>query len=363
MRARGLIGLALLTLAVVLLAVWASQAYRARTAVEDRAHLLFPDLPQRFDAARRIEVETAAGSITIEQADGQWRVREKYDWPADRTRVAGVLTGLADLRALQPRTANPDRHARLHLDAPSEPGSKALALRLLAAEDEVLAAILIGERRGVAGDLPQFYVRRPGQAQTWLAEGPLEPARRASLWLDDDLIDIPAERVCALQVRHAAGEMVHISRPQGDAEPALVNLSEAEAEAEAEAGAGAARVADPVRVRAALYGLQRLQLQDVVRPGELAVDWAAAVEARFETCDGLAVTVRSLPHQAARYLRLEADAAAGSARQAEAADLTARLDGLAFRVAPHPVSTFTGDLAHYLVREAGAEGDGGGVER
>ena len=316
MRARGLIGLALLTLAVVLLAVWASQAYRARTAVEDRAHLLFPDLPQRFDAARRIEVETAAGSITIEQADGHWRVREKYDWPADPTRVAGVLTGLADLRALEPRTANPDRHARLHLDAPSEPGSKALALRLLAAEDEVLAAILIGERRGVAGDLPQFYVRRPGQAQTWLAEGPLEPARRASLWLDDDLIDIPAERVCALQVRHAAGEMVHISRPQGDAEPALVNLPEA--------GADAARVADPVRVRAALYGLQRLQLQDVVRPGELAVDWAAAVEARFETCDGLAVTVRSLPHQAARYLRLEADAAAGSARQAEAADRAGR---------------------------------------
>lgn len=353
MRARGLFGLALLTLAVVLLAVWASQAYRARTAVENRAHLLFPDLPQRFDAARRIEVETAGSSITIEQVDGQWRVREKYDWPADRTRVAGVLTGLADLRALEPRTANPDRHARLHLDAPSEPGSKALALRLLAAADEVLAAVLIGERRGVAGDLPQFYVRRPGQAQTWLAEAPLEPARRASLWLDDHLIDIPAERICALHVRHADGGAVHISRPQGDAEPVLVNLSEA--------GADAARGADPVRVRAALYGLQRLQLQDIVRPDDLSVDWSAAVEARFETCDGLAVTVRSLPHEAARYLRLEAEAAAGSARQAEAADLTARLDGLAFRVAPHPVSTFTGDLAHYLARPA--DGAGGGADR
>lgn len=353
MRVRGFIGLALLTLAVVLLAIWATQGYRARTAVESQAHLLFPDLPQRFDAVRRIEVESAGATVTIERDDGVWRVREKFDWPADGGRVSGVLTGMAGLRALEPRTADPERHSRLHLSNPSAPDSKALALRLLAAGDEVLAAILIGERRGVAGDLPQFYVRRPDQPQTWLAEGSLEPARRAALWLDDHLIDIPAERICALHIRHPQGEAVHISRPRSGAEPALADPPDGAMDA------GSA--ADPVRLRAALYGLQRLQLQDVVRPEALDVDWSRAVQTRFETCDGLTVTVRSLPHEGARYLRLQAEAVAGGAQLDEAAGLAARLDGLAFRVAPHPVSTFVGDRAHYLARPAeGAAGGGAG---
>src|SRR5262249_58555797 len=92
-----------------------------------------------------------------------------------------------------------------------------------------IAQLIVGKRRydrlGAGND--GVYVRRPGDAQAWLARGTLDPSGEASGWLDPRILDIPASRLAKVSLSQADGTKLVISRsaPEakftvGDAPPA-----------------------------------------------------------------------------------------------------------------------------------------------
>ena len=87
----------------------------------------------------------------------------------------------------------------------SKPGSTGLLLRVLEANGAPMAELVVGRRRvRTQGNVPESaYIRRPGEAQSWLAEGRLPVDADPQLWLDRDVANLPATRVREVAVRRA----------------------------------------------------------------------------------------------------------------------------------------------------------------
>ena len=110
------------------------------------------------------------------------------------TKLRGLLTGLTELRLAEPRTSDPAEYARLGLEDPTkDTKGTANLLRVLDGDGKPIVALIVGHRRTrTQGDVPEeVYVRRPDEAQCWLAaccckfatrepgRGSVESARRA----------------------------------------------------------------------------------------------------------------------------------------------------------------------------------------
>lgn len=177
--------------------------------------LAFPNLAQRLGAAATIEVKKPDGTLVVQRDGDRWVLPEKGGYPVRREKVRELLVGLTELKFLEPRTADAAQLARLGLDDPATPGSTALLLRVLDAAGAPIAELIIGRRRvRTQGNVPEsVYVRRPGEAQSWLAEGRLPIDAEANLWLDRDIANLPAARMRRLEARRAGAVPVILARP------------------------------------------------------------------------------------------------------------------------------------------------------
>lgn len=329
------------TLALVLITLWAVRDFGARTGYVARAEKLFPDLPAQAAAARRIEVRSAGQQVTLHGEGAAWAIADKHDYPADPAKVRALLEGLAGLTLIEPRTADPARHAALNLDAPDAAGGKAVLVRVLGEGDKELAAVLIGKPRAAAGQGPrQTYVRRPGEKQTWLAEGAVDVQRTPPLWLPAEAFDLPQASVRQVSVQHPGHMPLLIARGKPDEAFALLTkLPEG-------------RSPQASTIGAVAYGLQRLPLQNVFKPDEVAGDWSQATAVVFDTLDGVSVTATVLPLNSVPHLRLAAAVAADASDPARAAAEVERINrqvgDWVFVVPPHTAATFTPRLDNLL---------------
>lgn len=193
--------------------------------------LAFPNLAQRLAGATTIEVKKPDTTLVVTREGDRWVLPEKGGYAVRSEKVRELLVGLTELKFLEPRTADAAQLARLGLDDPATPGSSALLLRVLDAQGAPIAALIIGRRRvRTQGNVPEsVYVRRPGESQSWLAEGRLPVDADANLWLDRDIANLPAARMRRLEARRAGAAPVVIARPADAPEAPLDVLEPADA--------------------------------------------------------------------------------------------------------------------------------------
>ena len=259
------------------------------------ASLAFPGLAPRLAEAQRIEIRKHDATLTLLRQGEAWVLPEKGNYPVRPERVRELLVGLTELRLVESRTADPGQHDRLGVDDPAHPGSTALLLRVLAAEDRPIAELVIGRRRvRTQGNVPESaYVRRPGESQAWLAEGRLPADADAQLWLDRDVANLAADRIRRVLVRRA-----------GEPELLLVRGEEAEAKLRLEQPADP-RPLDEVSLDEVARGFEFLTFLDV-RP-VAGMPGTALGESRFALIDGLAVTVAPSHDGETLWIRLAAE--------------------------------------------------------
>lgn len=192
--------------------------------------LAFPGLATRLANAAAIEVKRHDGTLVIRRSSPDvWVLPAKADHPVRPERVRELLVGLTELRLTEPRTANPAQQAQLGVDDPVTPGSTATLLRLLDASGAPMMELVLGRRRmRVQGNVPEsIYVRRPGETQTWLAEGRLPVDGDPNLWIDRDIANLPRDRVMSLAVVRADAPALRLRRADGaDARLSVVEPEE-----------------------------------------------------------------------------------------------------------------------------------------
>jgi hypothetical protein len=237
--------------------------------------LMFPNLTPKLKDATKIEVIHQGKPMVIALEHDHWGVAEKGGYPVQEGKLRGMLTGLTELRLVEPRTSDPAQFSRLGVEDPDAKDSNSNRLRVLDAADKPIVDVIVGHRRvRTQGNVPeQVYVRRPGENQAWLAEGSLQVDSDPQLWLDRDVLNIEHGRIARVEATRG-GQTLVFSR-EGD-KLALIQPAEHPK-------------LDDYKVEDVARALELLSFQDV-RPAAAAAPGELAGHSVFHTTSGLAIT-------------------------------------------------------------------------
>ncbi len=237
--------------------------------------LVFPGLAAKLQTATEVDVTTKGATTRITKVGAVWGLADRGGYRVQQDKLRELLTGMTELRITEPRTADPTEYNKLGVDDPNSPTASADLLRLLDAQGKPIAELITGHRRfRTAGNLPEsLYIRRPGEAQSWLAEGRLPVDADPQLWLERDIANIPAAQV--VKVAATRGDTT-LEFARDGAKTALVSPAEHPK-------------LDDYRVEDVFRAMEQLTLSDV-EPASKPRDGKIGV-AVYTLADGTVITV------------------------------------------------------------------------
>ena len=324
MKPRAFAALAVVTVAALVLAIATYAAQNRWSHVKVSGAGLVPGLAAQASGIAKIELKQGEKALTLARDKEAWSLADRGGYPAKPEAVRALLVKLAGAELVESKTRNKDRYALLELEDPAAKDAKSRLLRLLDDKGGVIAEAVVGKKRldAFGGNKSGTYVRKPGDAQTWLANADLDVSVAMRDWVQTGVLDVPAAKIAKVTVEIPGEEPLVIARDAGDATKyALVGMPEGKKLKE---GAGIDAI-----VRAA----GNIDLEDVRKPAAAAAPGDVSI-AKIEADGGLAVTVRLRKEGADTWVALEAGGADGDAKKT-AEDITTRTQGWEFKVPAH----------------------------
>jgi hypothetical protein len=294
MHARSLILLACATAVLVAIAivVLASGDRGVSRAAPGRS--AFPALAAKLGDVASVTVSRDGTTMTLIRDGDNWLVAEKGNYPANAAKISQIVRAMADLTLVEPKTQNPDLYPRLEVEDPGNGKSALLAVKDKSGGD--LAQAIVGKRRydrlGAGND--GVYLRKPEEAQSWLARGTLDPSGDPASWLDRQIIDISEKKIAKVTLSQADGSKLVISRSAPE-EKFAVEGAPADTKFKSETTTSGPATA-----------LETLDLDDVKPGGELPVPDKDVVTASFTTFDGLTVDMRLMERDKTDWIAISA---------------------------------------------------------
>src|SRR5256714_2330015 len=221
MQSRSLILLASAT--VVLVAIAISMLASGDRGVSRAApgQPAFPALAAKLGDVASVTLSRNGTTMTLIRDGDSWLVAEKGNYPANAGKISQIVRAMADLTLVEPKTQNPDLYPRLEVEEPDHGKSALVVVKAKSGGD--LAQAIVGKRRydrlGAGND--GVYLRKPGEAQTWLARGTLDPSGDPASWLDRQIIDISEKKIAKVTLTQPDGTKLVISRAAPDASLAV----------------------------------------------------------------------------------------------------------------------------------------------
>src|SRR5262245_8017475 len=282
---------------------------------------LFADLLPHANDVATVTIESAAGKMTVTRKNAGWSLSEKDGYPVAADKVRKLVAGLADLRLLEAKTDHPDRLARLEVEDVTAKDAKSKQVTLADAAGKPLAALIVGKQNGTfdLNGLRGLYVRKPGDPQSWLAEGGIEMPAAAVDLVDRNIVDVPPDTIQRVHFEPAGAPALNVSKAdKASPDFALDPVP-------------GGRTADPEAVKRLAQAFAAVTLDDVRadKNTDKAVK-AGAVEA--VTFDGLTLKAELLTLDGGTWLRLHADANGNEAAIAEAKTINERAAGWLFKL-------------------------------
>jgi hypothetical protein len=254
----------------------------------------FPALAAKLGDVASVTVSRDGTTMTLIRDGDNWLVAEKGNYPANAAKISQIVRAMADLTLVEPKTQNPDLYPRLEVEDPGNGKSALLAVKDKSGGD--LAQAIVGKRRydrlGAGND--GVYLRKPEEAQSWLARGTLDPSGDPASWLDRQIIDISEKKIAKVTLSQADGSKLVISRSAPE-EKFAVEGAPADTKFKSETTTSGPATA-----------LETLDLDDVKPGGELPVPDKDVVTASFTTFDGLTVDMRLMERDKTDWIAISA---------------------------------------------------------
>lgn len=342
MRSKGLIGLIVVTVAAVVVAVWVSFG-SGKAATDPRAgNAVLPELGQRLGDVGRVSLVRGEQKATLLRKDKAWVVEEKGGYPADLLKLRQTLLGLAELRLVEPKTRKAEFHPRLEVEDAGKKDSKSTLITVADEQGKLLGEVIVGKRRidQLGGGNDGVYVRKPGDAQSWLARGTLDPSGDMASWLDRKVMDVPEAQVKQAVLTAPDGKALTIGRAKPEDKLALVG-----------APADTKLKSDTALVEPA-GALGGLDLTDVRPAKEFEFPQDGVAHAEYTSFDGLAVKVDLVEKDGTNWVRLQASGSGDAVKQAT--ELNAKLTPWVFAVASFKANALKTKLADLVETPKGS---------
>lgn len=305
-RGRTLKWLAVAALVTSLAAVIAHGLSGGKTDNSFSPRLAFPGFETTMADTARIEIQSKDAHFTVVKitvakiggGDG-WGVSERGNYPIRAEELKALMWGLGDLQLIEKKTARADRHKAVGLGAP-EDGGDSVRIRVLDADNTVLAAALFGIPEGAAtlDGKARTWLRMDGEDQTWIGEGHFEVEAALEEWMDLDFLEVDASRIASVHTTPGAtsqgSEAFSVARPDPESyDFELLDLYEGEA------------MSGPTVANGLGRALIAMTFSDAMPAVEIGFDDAAF--ARYETFDGLALTLRVQRFEGNYWATVEAE--------------------------------------------------------
>jgi Domain of unknown function (DUF4340) len=165
---------------------------------------LVPELQRAVNTVAAIEVTQGDKKLTVERAGEQWKVKERAGFPANAEKARTLVLQLSNAQLIDPKTANKDRYSLLELEDPTAKDAKSRQVRILDDKGKPLADVILGKSRHDAfgSGRSGFYVRRTGDAQTWLASGEPKAAAEVRDWVQTGVFNTDTSKISRLAIEH-----------------------------------------------------------------------------------------------------------------------------------------------------------------
>jgi hypothetical protein len=265
----------------------------------------FPVLAAKLDEVASVTVSRNGTTMTLIRDGDSWLVAEKGNYPANAAKISQIVRAMADLNLVEPKTQNADLYPRLDVEDPEHGKSALVAVKDKSGGD--LAQAIVGKRRydrlGAGND--GVYLRKPGEAQSWLARGTLDPSGDPSSWLERQIIDISEKKIAKVALTQPDGSKLVISRLAPEAKFAVEDAppdTKFKSETTTSGPAGA---------------LETLDLDDVKPAGELPVPDKDVVTASFTTFDGLTIDLRLVERDKSDWVAISATGSGSAEAEAK----------------------------------------------
>ena len=176
---------------------------------------MFPALASNAGTVAAIELRQGPNVLTLEKAEGgHWRLKERGGYPVPADKVRTLMVSLAEADLVEAKTRVADRYGLIDLEEPTGAGAKSRSVRLLDAKGSVLAEAVVGKKRSDAFGFGKSgtYVRKPGDAQTWLANADLDVSADLKDWVKTDVFQIDSSKVSRVTVEMPGEQPLKIER-------------------------------------------------------------------------------------------------------------------------------------------------------
>jgi hypothetical protein len=197
---------------VVAIAVYSSSVQWS--SVTESGEPLVAGLPAHAKTISEVEVDQGDKKIKLERKGKDWVLAEHDSYVADPKKVNALLAGLSKAQLVEAKTKVKDKYPLLGVEDPDTKDAKSVLVRLVDDQGKDVTSVIVGNKRqdalGVGGS--GTYVRKPGEAQAWLANADINVGVGLTDWIDPQLFETPEEEVEHLTVDIPGEEPLEIVR-------------------------------------------------------------------------------------------------------------------------------------------------------
>lgn len=199
-------------------ALWTNREMDSSAAGTRTGEKVVPDLAVNDVAG--ISLQTAAGTTTVAQVDGTWRVKGKYNYPADFGRVRELVTKLTELKVLRTLRTTPAERADLQLLTAADPAAtntdgQAASLQLLDRNGTPMVRLFAGiqhssrSAEGGPGGYPDGRFLMSEEGTVMLVNDPLQEFNSQDRdWLEGEFLNVNSTELESVAVRGATNGAV-----------------------------------------------------------------------------------------------------------------------------------------------------------
>jgi len=297
MKSKSLIAMAGLTAVLTVAAVVALKSRDSTLQGQQDGTVLFPEFKRSLNSAAKLTIRRADGTAVLEKGAKGWGLADKGGYPVEMEPVRKALIVLSEMETIEPKTSSPEQYARLGVEDVTAPDAKSALVTVQDAGGQTLAELIVGktyESKNFSAE-GQCYVRKPGEAQSWLVKGRLDLRDNGPAWLSKKIVEVKRDRIREVEIRHADGESVRAERSSAElTDFTLANIPEGK------------ELQYPTAPGTLASGLEYVNLDDVQPAGGIDFTQEPGPVATFRTFDGLRIEVACKEQDGKTYARFSA---------------------------------------------------------
>ena len=290
-------------------------------------------LSQRLNDIATINIQQKNEKSTVKLIEERWVLAEKDNYPADFSKIKKLLLELNNLKTFEAKTSKPESYGRLGVQKFGEPGEvDSVLIELFDKANNKIESVLIGKTKPatIRGGKSSIYVRKTNEAKSWLVSGSLELPNSQGDWLDKSIIDINADKIKSIEIRHSDKSRISLAKEtEKDTNFKVLNLPKGASLKSESATSDISR------------GLQKLVFTDVLPRQSFILPKESAVQVDFQQFDGLTIKVKLVEKEDKHFILLDTHAMVDDSKVKEqAVELGSHFAQWAFEIAEFKAEPF-----------------------